>query len=177
MMKKIYVLLGLMLVMSASAQWRLTPNGLLDVNDDNYLELYVEEGKAAEMYEKVVAYVNENYHKPEEVMKGQPGEKLTIRTTKRYGVRRTEMDKYDISYELVLEFKEGRVKVSQPIFDLMRSEKQNQLLKIQSANARELGIWNKNGKLKSEMAKDDIERFFNDIIVGLKEALGVKDDW
>jgi hypothetical protein len=165
----------------AHGQTRLDMEGL-SFEGKAYLVLEVD-GTQEEIYARALTYFHKTYRSPKDVVSENRPSSITVRATQPGAVRRNSMHGFDIDYSVLVEFKDGRVRVNVPdvtMSTVSRTTTGFQRLVYVADNAFDgsvLGIYNTNGKLKSALAKSDLEWFFNDFLRRFKEGISSVEDW
>lgn len=172
----------------------VTPLGLRDANDNEKTFVVINaEGKTAkELYYDAIKYINRNYKSPNDVIKGKiEGEYLrfishasSIISVKFYPKKfpKQRAIRYPLDCTVELNFKDGKVKYeitnwkadADGLFELQLIENQGLLMVINP------GIYSKKGEVVNDIAKYQIETYFNSQIKALSEELNGKsnnDNW
>lgn len=184
-MKRLLIVLAVFLSFVAHGQeFELTPQGFVDVAkpDNNYLVIEAD-GTQSELYKKVQLFVMKLYKDPKEVLSGVEPEVLTINGAQSNAIRRNSMHVFDLDYTLTIQFKDSKLRIDAPSVT-MTTYNSNGKQKLHicwtkvSLGGANLGIYGKNGKLKSKKAKADLEKFFNAFVADLKTSLSkTQEDW
>src|SRR5690606_5334928 len=152
---------------------------------ENETDYYVTEqaGTASQLYNKTLAYLHTIYANPDQVLSALENQSITIRGYQDNAVRRTKMHVFDMDYSLVIRFKDGKLRFDAPSFKLTTFIDKLQTLHVYrksgSLNGADLRIYSPRG-LKSELAKQDLEDFFNGFIAGVVNNLSqdaANNDW
>tara|TARA_Y100001951_G_C11155205_1_gene191536 strand:+ start:122 stop:658 length:537 start_codon:yes stop_codon:yes gene_type:complete len=178
-MKKLITLLLLSVATAAQAQFGLTPQGFTTADKKGYLVLEAEASQY-DLYKATERYLHSIYTNPDKALSTIDGEMITIHAQQPQSVRRNKMHGFDMAYSISLAFKDGKVKVDAPSVELTAFTDKLQTLGLQgsnSLNGSSLYIWNNKGKLKSPLAKSDLEAFFNAFVADLEKALNTNDEW
>ena len=177
------LILGLFLTfylpITLRSQFSLTPNGFYSQNDKQYIVLEVD-GDKQELFKASELYFNKAYKKPKQVLNKVEYDLITISAKQPNVIRRNKMHTFDLSYSMTFEFRDNRIKVSITDITMTTFNQKYQTLALQgsnSLNGDELFIWSKKGKLKSQLAKLDLENFFNAFLSAFESSFENKDDW
>lgn len=180
-MKKILTLLLFTGAFTANAQFfKVTPKGLMNQSEDkSFAILEFENQSKSDLYAKSIKYIHQSFKNPELVIKSDlKDESIRYISYKPNGMKVTNgLTKIpmDIKYSIQLEFKEGKVKyeiVDQDFGGL-----------TYSGNIwKGFPIWNeKNGKLRLEEEKNELENHFNAIVQDYVNSINGKEtidnDW
>jgi hypothetical protein len=183
-MKKIfYSALLIISTLSYSQNFVVTPNGLKNAEDveKSFVVIPVEGKTAKQIYDDMIKYVNKNYKGGEEVIKGRTeGEYLKFKTyAPNFASLKNGWTKVNLKaeYTTELSFKDGKVKYE--IIDLKMISDANYELFF-TGGGMTFFIYNKNGDLKREETKVEIEKYFNNNIESISNYLKgkvVEDKW
>jgi hypothetical protein len=172
-------------ILSFSQSFVVTTTGLKDASDNEktYIVLQMEGLTAKQLFDNAIKYVNKTYRNPKEVIKGKTdGEYLRINTyapdflfIKNGGVKVPFVAKYTTE----ISFKDGRVKYE--IIELEMYNPNNKIPLTFVGGGLDWCVFNKNGEVKREGAKTDIETYFNSEVKRVSEALkggnNSSEDW
>jgi hypothetical protein len=177
-MKHIYLLILFFTAATTAQSFELTPEGL--ISNGNEFVVIAQKGTQAELYKTALLYLNSIYKSPQNVLSEIEGEAITISAKANNSVRRNSLHVFDMFYNFTLEFKDDKIRMSAPKFELTTFTDKRQTLHLvwtkASLGGSNLGIYGKDNKLKSEKAKEDIENYFNNYINLLSEAIDKKED-
>lgn len=177
------VICGLMAVnaQTSKVEFTISPAGTFVSNDGKDYIIYYEEGKSAhELYQRVCTNVSKVYNSAKDVLSSVEDKSVAIRAFSDNliigEIFMGEKYYYSFYYNLLFEFKDGRVKVSAPLLGELKLDNKRSTLYKKSQK-----FFNKDGSIKKNKAaeKSLIEYEFNTIIAKL---LGIdsdekKDDW
>ena len=180
------LLLPLFSQVSYAQQYEITPDGLKDKSnaENTFLVLDIPSKTADEMYTKAIAYINENYKNPKEVIKGETeNEFLKFRThAPQFTQVKNGYINLDVSmnYTTELRFKDGKVRFDIVDVDIT-ADNGGRSVDFSGNVMAGFPIFNeKNGKLKQADAKVAIENYFNKHAKDIQTYLisdSKKDDW
>ena len=184
-MKKILLFLFLFPIITRAQdlQFVLTPAGLKSASDTtkDYLVLEIPGKTKADLYTRMLLYLNKVYVSPKDVISKVENESITITGYASGVVQRNYYHVFDINYTVNCEFRDGKIRLNAPTFRLTNTQGPNLqkfLLVSNGGYGLEFGIWNTSLKLRHEKAKEDLENFFNTftsrLIAGMKKE---GDDW
>ncbi len=183
-MKKI-LLLALILFSSLTFAQKLkvTPNGLKDSenSEKSFVVIPVEGKTAKQLYDETVKYINKNYKSAEDVIKGKTeGEYLKFVTyAPKFISVKNGWDKipFNAKFTIELNFKDGKVKYEIIELEMYNDAKYNLSF---TGSGLSFFIYNKNGELKKEDAKNNIEEYFNGNLLSLTNFIqgkSTEDKW
>lgn len=163
----------------------VTPNGLRDSSniEKSYVVIEIEGKSAKQLFENTKKYIIQTYKNPDIVQKGAIDNEyikfdtyVPYITTINLGLSKL---KYAAKYVTEIYFKDGKVK-----YEIINLEIETDGVPLNFTNKGALSGWyifNKNGVLKQENAKQEIEIYFNDQIKSLssylKGATKDNEDW
>nr|WP_315180422.1 DUF4468 domain-containing protein [uncultured Flavobacterium sp.] len=182
-MKKIilFVLLGISNIIY-SQKIIVTPNGLRNSEDNekSFVVIPVDGKNAKQIYDDMVKYINKTYKGGEEVITGKTdGEYLKFKTfVPNFASLKNGMKIYfKANYTTELSFKDGKIKYE--IIDIKMTNDSNYELYF-TGSGFSFYIYDKNGKLKREETKIEIEKYFNENISSISNFLNskvIEDKW
>lgn len=156
----------LLLPCIAHAQFELTPKGFVDKTnpDKDYVVLNIDGKSKADLYKSTLVYLNSLYSNPKEAISTVDGESITI-TALDDSALSAVFNKYTFSFE----FKDGKIKVNQPMYSLYFSP---------NGDVKQYELYNYKGKLRREKDKENLEKFYNGYITVIKNNAEKKtDNW
>jgi hypothetical protein len=185
---KMFLLLFLSFSMGALSgysqpKFTLTPLGFVNEDDSakTYIVIEIPGKSKQELYKAVQVYLNRVYVSPKDVMSTVEPESISANGFAQNAVRRNKMHAFDMDYTVNLEFKDGKIKIEGPSFRLRNvfngKIQKLWLVRNNDLTGEDLGIWNEAFKLKSELAKEDLEEYFNKYVKKLVEGINQKSDW
>lgn len=177
-MKKLITLLLLTVTCTVSAQYiKVTPEGLKDTKEEqSYVILDFENQSAEDLYSKSILFVNQRFKNPEHVIKSNVENKmLRYSDYKPNGIQVLNgmvRIPVDVKYQVELGFKDNKVK-----FDIVSLDMGG--LNFKGNVWKGYPIWNeKNSKLRLEQEKNELEAYFNAIVVEYVEYMkNNNDEW
>ncbi|WP_353158441.1 hypothetical protein [Myroides odoratus] len=173
-MKKLLLLFAVLLTNVTFAQhFEVTPEGLKSkTNQEPYLVLDFEGKTASELYDAAVLFVNETFKNPNHVIKSDIKDKK-LRFSQMHQMRVSNGGAkipVDIRFDNELSFKDGKVKYEIVALDMGMLQFTGNIWKCYP-------IWNeKNGKLRLEEEKNELEAYFNVIVQQFVDAVNTNDD-
>lgn len=183
-MKKILLIVLISLSTLTFAQKiSVTPNGLRNSADlEKTFVVIPAEGKTAkQLYDDAVKYINKTYKSADDVIKGKTdGEYLKFITfapsfiTLKNGFTKVP---FNAKYTIELNFKDGKVKYEIIELEIYNDSKYNLNF---TGSGISFFIYNKNGELKREAEKANIEEYFNEKLLSITNSLQGKtneDKW
>lgn len=188
-MKKILqLLLVLCLPAAAHAQYfELTPDGFVNASDPSkkYVVLEFPDNNQKQAYDKVDQYFQSVTGKTYDVVR-VPNDRISATATTPITAQAGIFPRpYDTQYTLTIRFKDGRIRIDGPSIDQMSAEDGKLRLYPTEPQKGVDGyfIFGKDGKVKNNPGKENLEQFFNDfvneIIVVFKttDTSDDDDDW
>lgn len=165
----------------------LTPDGFRDCKDTtkDYIVVQVPDTDKAALFQRAKNYFTLIYNSPQKVMSESGTDAISILGAEDVRIslggiagRRTGR----FSYKLLCEFRDGRVKITPQWVDFLV---QGHSMPIQSPIGLGAGgcIYRKNGEVRDEEAKSQIEDVIFSIVDGLEKALNeastnaASEDW
>lgn len=151
-------------------------------DDGNNFYVIEAAGSQIELYEKAHNYLNLYYWSVKNAISESKPNSITVRGFSESAIHRNSMHILDMDYVISFEFKDGKIKFtpSEFIITKPRIGEEDQTLHLIwsgfSVDGSDLGIYGKNGKLKTARAKSDVEEFFNDYMKKFIEGLN-RTDW
>jgi hypothetical protein len=171
------------IVFAQQSKITLTPFGFVSETDTskNYIVVELQNKSKADLFKQTLIYLNKTYRSPKDVISQVENESITVNGYSNTAIRRNKMHVFDMNYTINFEFKDGKIKINAPDFVLTHyydgHDQHLFLVANNSISGGDMGIWNKSLKLKSEMAKGDLELFFNTYINEFVSALSKQTDW
>lgn len=180
-MKKIITLFAIITSFIASAQYyKVTPSGLRDNSEQkDFLVLEFPAKSKADLYNASLKYVHQTFKNPEHVIKSNlKDESLRFVSYKPNGMKVNNSGakiQVDIKYTIQLEFKDGKIK-----YEIV--DQDFGALTYTGNIWKGYPIWNeKNGKLRLEDEKNELENHFNAIVTHFNDFINGKssqnNDW
>ena len=163
------------------AQFIVSPDGIKTEDGKDFLVITADNMSKQELYQAVLKHTTKTYVSPKDVISNVEGEVITINGL----FTINDVVDYNVNYTLRMEFRDGRMKYSVPHINYMKGYFQGKEYEL-TYNVSNggfgsvclVGIYNKKGELKRKKAKSQLERFFNDGVSSLKQALITKEeDW
>lgn len=187
-MKKFLFLLFALISMNGYAQFVLTTEGFINDGTNKNFFVYNFDGRSAnDLYTQAMIAVTSLYHSSNTVANKVEGEIININGSGTIQVKRLMTFDYTMDYNLIIKFKDGRIRFDAPIISEIYTYNgygQKNVIALKGSNIKDLGtsvhIFNKNGKLKEPKIKSDIETYFNrmisEIISSIESNAG-NDEW
>lgn len=186
-MKKIILTLIAFLPFVCSAQFELTPNGLVDQSTKKDFIVKDFPGKSAvDLYNKSLVSITSIYKSPNTVASKVEGEIINVNGTGTITVKRVMNFDYIIEYNLIIRFKDGKVRFDSPLISSIytfNGYNKKCYIDITGSDAKDMGstihVFKSNGEIKQEKIKNDIEKCFNAIFYKIISDIngGVDNDW
>ena len=194
-MKKLILMLAMVLPIYAQAQFKLTINGFVDEKDSakDYI-VYDFKGKnQKDLYIDVLKFINTSYKSPQDVINEVEPEMITIsgfeescisigKVKKILGTKMSMTGGYDLQYNIVMRFKDGKLRVDAPSFECTsKSGGRVSRLVLSGSNGgfgTEVitGLFKKDGRPSRENAIKMLEDFFNNFCLALQKSVNDSSD-
>jgi hypothetical protein len=175
-MKLLIFLLLPFFTKAQESYFKLTPTGFTA----DYIVLEYPGKSKEDLYKKTLLFLNKKYTSPKDVVSKVENESISVNGYSPNSIRRNKLHVFNMDYKIVLEFKDGKIRVNAPTFELTAFNSHQQtlwLIKNNDLGGYDLGIWNNALKLKSELAKQDLETYFNTYIKMLNASITALNDW
>jgi hypothetical protein len=186
-MKKILVLVLLAIPLAVQGQFLLTKDGFVNLenNSISYV-VYDIDGKNKEaLYMGVLKFITSNYVSAKDVISKVDNEVITISALQPKAIT-CKMVKYDVSYTIVISFKDNKIKIDAPIFECT-SYGHDKPFRITMSGSNgglgsvvTVGLFKKNGEKAQGKTILQLEDFFNNLSEKIKSSAsgtGENNDW
>ena len=186
-MKKILSLLScVLLTVSGFAQnetkYELTPNGITNGTDKDYIVIEVDGSLSQkDLFEKTQTYLASKFVSPKDVISPFNENTITINWVSRIKYKYILWVEADVNYTTTFQFKDGRVRINNPSINsiIVADGERTPIKLIEEFTA--VGIFNSKGKLRRPDVKtaveDNINAFLSDYVDFLTSKQDVEDDW
>jgi hypothetical protein len=153
----------------------------------NYVVLEVPNMSKGDLYTKAMAYLTTQYKNPALAVRPVGSESIVVNAMDNQISLDGNLYKYPFNYNVVLQFKDGKIKFEPKIFDIKEvftvdgSAKVYYLSSTDSPNPHEINsIWTKSNKdssyfLLNKDLKNALDQWLNKYIENL--SAGIKQDW
>ena len=182
-MKKLLVLFLMSMMTSYSfAQFKATASGVVTEDGEDYYIANVEGKTAQQLYDAVNGWIMSNFKNPDAVSSKENGKMLKLHGIfpdaifigKRLGIK----DVADVDLELMMYFKDGKIRFDIPIVNRMKIHPKDSELFFSGAFLNGTNMFKKDGKEN----KPEIIMAFNTFINGLIDTIVKKanvgnEDW
>lgn len=161
----------------------LTPKGLVNATDTakDFIVIDAPGKSQSDLYKSALVYFSSTYISPKDVISKVENEVLSINGYQEGVVHENRLaDPFNLNYTVVLKFKDGKVKIESPSFRMNVGLRTKYLVYTGfSMDGHDSGLYGKNGKVKSERAIGDLEKFFNDFVSKYTASINnsKKDNW
>ena len=176
-MRKYILLLFTFIAINTNAQrFVLTAYGFVDstnINND-YIIVPFEEKKQMEIFNLAMTAIGKNFVSPKDRISKVEYSQISLNGIIPAVTYENWMGKvyYDLNYNLILEFKDGKMKINSPIInDIVRDApfgaKKHLFLSESERNSAISGnksLFKKNGKVKEKKHKENIENSINSLV-------------
>lgn len=177
--------------LSFAQYFTLTPDGF--VSDDNkaFTVIDVPNKSQKQLYNEVLKGLSSIYNAPKEVLSLNEGQSITISAKDDKAIshksKLTLIDiqkrnyKYDLSYSLTFQFKDGKIRVNRPSFECKRwrvleyrtrTKSEWVYLHLVKKKNTDFAVFDKNGKLIAEETLTDLTTHFNSLITRILDTSG-----
>lgn len=190
-MKLVFTVLFIFLVTSAFAQERaqfmLTKDGFISSADSskNYIVMQFPGKSKDELFKRALTFLNTQFANPDRAISKVDGESITINGVADNAVFIKGLFglglNYNLNYTETIEFKDGRIRIIAPSINRIYTYTNNTVTSIHLLNGYEPGannrdIFSKNGKVKIESAKVNLENYFAAWNTMLTNGIGKPND-
>lgn len=192
-MKKLLLLLALIPALVNAQKFELTPKGFVDSKDhEKYYVVYTFKGKSQkEIYKMALDAIGKYSTSPKDRLTKEEPTKLTLNGVipnvtyiTRLGIKLY----FEMYYNMVLEFKDGKMRVNSPeIIKIMRDDTLNEVQYIYLTESQmrsgmviaDKYIFCKNGAVNNQKYKDHVELSTNDMVSSIISLMKKTDksDW
>ncbi|KFF23460.1 hypothetical protein IW16_24675 [Chryseobacterium vrystaatense] len=197
-MKKILTILVLVLCtqLHFAQYFTLTPQGFVSANKSEYVVVDVPNTKQKDLYKSVLNALSTMYKDPKKVLSTVDGESISVKGYEENVIEHKFKGsplqigkltlKYDLSYTISFLFKDNRIRIDRPSFELRRwyeggynsgwvSEWQYLPLNV-NKNVK-TAVFDKNGEINSELSYNGLNKHFNNLITEILEKSKKINDW
>ncbi|MGE8428026.1 MAG: hypothetical protein ACN6O7_09125 [Sphingobacterium sp.] len=165
MIKNLFVvLLFLVIAVFAKAQsMKLTPNDFVDAEDEskNYVVLNFAGKSQSDLYKAVLKFVNSYYNNPEKVATKIEGEQIVVDAIKEKATAWGRGNDLHFFYKITMDFKDGRMRFA-PNYKYLENYNGIAYPLVKKSNLWvKTALFNTDGKVRREVAKQELEKFIN----------------
>lgn len=197
--KKAFSIVIILLVtqLSFGQYFKLTPQGFVSNDNNEFTVVNVPNAKQKDLYKNVLNAINTMYSNPQKGLNVVEGESisLTAYEEKALPVRHSAGGfgkgnyKYDLSYTLSFLFKDGKIRINSPVFECKRWYEGTYkptsgwgssgwtTLKLVKGDRDRVAIYDKNGKLLLEDAASGLNDHFNSVLKQIMEKSQKINNW
>lgn len=185
-MKRLLLLIVTCLLNFSYAQEiEVTPNGILSKDTGkSFVVMSIENKSASDLYNSMIRWINKEYKNPQKVIKGDVKDDFVKWDTfvREIGYAKAGFGAKTPFSALLTEqvsFKDGKIKYEIISTDIYVESNSNFKLAFQGSGLQWY-LYKKDGSLKQEELKNDIENYFNTRLSELKKALSQDskdEDW
>lgn len=186
-MKNLFVLVFLLTCSCfCYAQFELTPDGFISSDTKKNFAVKEFEGKSAlDLYNEAFVAITSMYRSANFVVSKVEGELINIKALGDIEVKRVMNFNYTMDYNFIIRFKDGKIRFDAPILTSIYTYSGNHeknYIKMQGSDVTgyTIFLFKKNGEVKHEKIKKDIEDYFNTLMNGIIEKISgnsPSDDW
>lgn len=155
----------------------LTPTGLVSVDDNskNFIVLEFPGKSQAQLFKATTLLINTKYNNPKFVTTELENEQLVINATSPQKIKIKGLMRFDVNYNAVFSFKDGKVKLELNIKEFERfisgMGREVQGIVGYDMGISRSGVFNNKGKLINENAKESTELFANEFVENIKSGI------
>lgn len=186
-MKRIILFALLTLPVIANAQFSLTINGFVSSNDSskNYIVYEYTNIPKEKLYINVLKFITSNFKSAKDVVSKVDNEVISLNAFQPKQIY-AKTQNYDINYNLVVSFKDNKIKIDKPIFECTTFAYGKTYRLIMSGSNGgfgsevTIGLFKKDGKQNQEKTITYIESFINGLCNQIKTAASDSnnsDEW
>lgn len=167
MKKLLFFALFVWAATTVKAQYTLTPNGLVNETGKEYLTFDFEGKTQTQLYSSVNMYLNSIFVSPKDVLSLVENNSIAINGITKDIHRPKSINDltptFTMNYTITIYFKDGRIRFDNPSV--------NKMYVTDNPGNEYFGAFTSKGKLKHEKTKESIEKFFNDFITEINQAI------
>ena len=183
-MKKLCFILALIITSwNVNAQFTATPNGVALSNGGEYYVVEIHGKTASELYQAVETYIISNFKNPDLVFNGQKDKTINLhgKFTNAFYDKRTFCN-YPVCVELnlVMRFKDGKIRFDIPSVEYMGIESLNDEFKFSMPRLliTSTTLYTQKGKVLNQKVIDNFNRFINGLVNKIVTAAAIDvDEW
>lgn len=188
------IILLISVQLSFAQYFKLTSTGFVSSDNNDYTVVNMPNVKQNDLYKNVLNSINSMYSNPQKGLNVVEGESISLTAYEeqavpvkhRAGGFGKRSFKYDLSYTLTFLFKDGKIRINRPTFELRRWYQSGyksgfnsgwttlNLLKGKNDN---VAIYDKNGQLILEDAFNGLNNHFNMLLTQIIEKSGNINNW
>lgn len=174
-MKRVLLLLLCFLPLCLHAQFVLTMDGFVNVNNSSkkYLIYEFDNIGKVDLYTSVLKFITSVYISPKDVISKVENEMISVRGVQHDLIGNTAT-KYTLDYNLIIEIKDNKIRIESPSFICYARTKMN--LHLVGSGIGNYVFDKKSGKVVKEFHKKQLEEFFNTLVKKLTKSITSKDD-
>lgn len=188
MKKTLSFLLFIILGTQLSAQFILTPNGFTTHDNKDYIVYNFENKTQTELYNAALMSIGRTFVSPKDVISKVENKQINLVAYIPKGVSRTNYHKFDLTFNVVFEFKDNKIKINSPnIISIIYQMKYLQQMYVKKEinllayfDGNEWTIYNSKDVVKLDMAKETLEATVNNLIENLINNIkqnSTNDNW
>ncbi len=176
MKKYIFSFFLFCVAIQVNAQYfELTPNGFVNAKDPemDYVVIDLEGKSQQQIFDGVNQSLHTIFVDPKSVLSPVPNDMITVNAIAEIvaSMNLGAKAEFDVNYTLVFRFKDGRLRVDAPSLQKMVNYDYKNTPELYllppggfKADGGRFSIFAKNGKLKNELGKQNLEDYFNNLI-------------
>ena len=167
----------------------VTPNGFISEKKEQFVIIEIPDQKQEVLYKNVLSALSTMYSNPKEALSLVEGQSITItayETDVIIDKLKLSTLKYDLSYTLSIQFKDGKIRYNSPAFECRRWTKnaydQGRVsgwttLPLVKTKGVKWAIFDKNGEIISPSAYDGLNKYFNSLIGEIIRKSNTANNW
>lgn len=171
-MKKFTFLFILISGFLFSQEFKITPENYKNKNDEtkNFVVLEFENKPKDVLFKKVKSYIISNYKGIKNDGYNEiENEQIVLDVDKDRKFGGFQRNRYEIN------FKDGKIMIK-PSFNFIEDSKGNKIL-LTGGNFIIISVFNKEGKIRTQSLKEDIEGNANKFVLDIKSAISADSEW
>ena len=174
----------------------VTPNGFISEKKEQFVIIEIPDQKQEVLYKNVLNALSTMYSNPKEALSLVEGQTITITAYETdVIIDKVKLSpiqiglstlKYDLSYTISIQFKDGKIRYNSPAFECRRWTKnaydQGRVsgwttLPLVKTKGVKWAIFDKNGKIISPDAYDGLNKHFNSLIAEIIRKSNTSNNW
>ena len=178
-MKRVFALVLFTLclsILSAQAQFKATPSGISTITGDSFYVVDIKDKSAQELYSAVETYIMTTFRNPNAVENSTNSKLINIHAvfSKAFlGVKYFGNQYADVDMNLIIHFKDGRIRFDIPKINSMPMEKGPggwEEVVFSDATLTATAMFNKRGQAKNTEVVESFNKFINGVVSDIVHA-------
>ncbi len=176
-----FILVSLLFFSSitANAKFTLTPQGVINETNEDYIVIDCPGKSQQELFSAVQMYLSSIYVNPKEVLSIIDGKSITVTGFSKGVIYRKNLvvKTSDIGYTISFKFKDGKLRVDNPYIRSIHPTGMPEIsIHVVRPSIMEEGVFTSKGKVINEKTKTSIEDFFDNYVAKVNESIINKED-